>query len=122
MNKIPSDKIKMDGREYPFHFGVGAIYLLGLELEMDDIKVVDLDSVMTELKLSQIPIFARCGFLSGASKTGRDIEKVLTVDEIADKLKKDPYVLDQIWTIANEIKEQYAEDLEGNPQEAKGKK
>lgn len=119
---IPTDKIKMDGKEYPFHFGMGAVYLLGIELEMDDIKMIDLDSLMMDLKLNQIPVFARCGFLSGASKTGRDRKKVPSVEEISEKLKKDPYAIDQIWKIANEIKEEYSEDIEGNPPKAKSKK
>lgn len=122
MSNIPVDKVKMGGKEYPFHFGIGSMYLLGIELEMDDLKLVELDSLMAELKLNQIPIFARCGFLSGASKTGRDADKVLSIEEIRDQIKKDPYALDQIWEIANEIKDQYAEDMEGNPPKAKGKK
>lgn len=116
---IPTEKIALNGHEYPFHFGTGAVYLLGLELGLEDIKLKELDHVMEEMELSKMPLVLWVGFVSGASKAGRDPEKVISVDEIAKALKKNPYALDRAMDIVNGLKEEYSEDIEGKPGKAK---
>lgn len=119
---IPTKKIKLNGKEYPFHFGTGASYLLGIKLELEDVKLKELDLLLAEAELKEIPVFIWCGLLSGASKAGRDTEKVISIEQIRESLIKDPYALDVAIDIMNDVKEEYAEDVEGNVKKTKSKK
>lgn len=111
-------KIKIDGEEYPFHFGTGAAYLLGIETDMGNIKLKDLGEVMQDLELNQIATLLWCGLKSGASKAEESFNS--SKEEVAEMLKEDPYALDQAMDIVHGLEEEYSEDIEGKLQAAKG--
>lgn len=113
----PTKTVKIKGKEYPFHFGTGAVKLFGQKTDKGNVKMVDLAEVLQEAKLDELDILIWCGLKSGGAKAEDYFEK--SIEEVEQMLEDDPYALDQAMDIIEGLEEEYSEDAEGKT-EAKG--
>lgn len=108
---IPTDKLKISGKEYPFHFGMGAMRLFAIKTDNSDVKINDLGDLIGKASISDLDTLMWCGLKSGAAKEGI-AEFDLQLDDINETFNENPAIFDRAMALLNEMQNAVEESEE----------
>jgi hypothetical protein len=104
--------IEIEGEEYPFVLGRGALNAYALKHGHMDVKTKEIDKVLMDMTLAdQLELNYLCFKVACGAK---DIEFPYSLDEFHDVVQENPHLLDEIDNISE------AQQPAGNPMEAVG--
>lgn len=108
--------IKIEGKEYPFNMGRGALRSYCRKKGLEETKMKDINEILVEMDMNDQDLMNWYSFKVASSS--EDMEFPYTFEEFQELLDDKPYLLDQI----DEVSQEQMPDAEaGNLNMVKGK-
>ncbi|GEM_PF-3439093 len=109
---IPVQKVTINGKQYPFHLGIGAMRIVAMKTGQGNYKLTELDKLMEESSMESLGVIVWAGLKSGAAKQEEDFD--MSIEDVEEILIEDPPAMDNLLNKTEEAAEEIEDAEEGN--------